>query len=190
MGFAYLEGCREYLNLWYQELKHKYHLVDENGESHRYENAVAKHAIFNDKGHLICYAPATLVYYAEVPCSTEFKGRLIYTREMCEAAITIDSCLNFYESLKNFRPRPVLECGIGSMCYSEFRTEFVSVVECPEEIENYAITPKNSMPNGKFVSPTLNEYHALVKNNSDVAYTVVGFNDESWGYMDAKRVTI
>jgi hypothetical protein len=176
VSFAFLEGCRGFMNSWYQNLKKRYHFDKENVV----EQTEAVYAAFNARGYLECYAPSTLIYFAEVPCSAYFQSRLSYTQEMCETPVDFKSCLNFYDNLKNPKRKDVLECGLGTICYAEYSTDYVKAVRCPADFAFFEISVNHSMVNGTYSSPTIAEFKQHVIDKHPMVYSAKGSFDSLW----------
>lgn len=167
VSFVFLEACRHHMHTWYEKLKTKHVLVDaETGQSSYFEDSDAIYAEFDSNGRVVCYNESTVTYHAEVPCDTVNDGRLIFTKEMCERKVDVKNCLEFNHELSNPTYRPVLRCGIGSICHHKYTTTFATVTRCPSAFKLYEIFPSRFFVDDVYVSPTINEYLALKEQRS------------------------
>jgi hypothetical protein len=160
-AFAFLENCRAHLHVWHTTLKSKYQVTENEirilGGTEEQITTI-KYAMFDSQGYLQCYKSGTLTFYAEVPCMSWFHAHFSFTDEMCRQEVNYVNCTKFYNNLQYPESITSLECGIGTICYSPFETEFAMPTDCTAHMNTYSIDPQQFTNDGKYDSPTLLQY--------------------------------
>lgn len=138
-------------------------------------------AVFGN-GSLLCYRRNKFLYVHEVECSLfSMTYQFVNEKASFDNIIpTIENCFALYESIipKNPIPNVVTynriynsgDRSFFSFCYVVgIMTEIPQVVECPNDIKNYKINPKNFIfkVDGimKYQPPTVGQYQFLKSIN-------------------------
>jgi len=98
--------------------------------------------------------------------------------------------MDFYDAL--IKPKPLFtnpKCGIGSICFSQFETDFVVPVACPVQYAVYRIDVEKNTVGGKFKSPTVAEHSQYIlqkKSDSGKSMEEEGVEDfEDYEHIDS-----